>query len=383
MPAPRKIDTHVHVGVLGDDPAFKKYGAISQWMRGQIVYKIMLLYARVEPDKVSDRVFTEAVLKAITTSGMDHVVCLALDPVYDTAGTRREEWSNLWVDNSFIVEQLIPASGGKILLGASVHPYDPKFKTRVKKCVNDGAVLLKWLPSAQQINLADPRVRSALEFLATVGDGGRPLPLLLHCGFEGAILTTDPRTFSYDYLSWGFMDKVRNALRSKKNKYATPDTEGVLRNLRAGVDGGATVILAHCGLPYFAPKFLGFLEHSDFPVVKRLLEESAATPDEKGKFCADVSACVTPFRKSYFGDIRKLPEGLLLAASDFPVPVFELSADLGENLKDFEAIIAKGELDRIVVPQDNLLDVNWRELKNAFGEHPMFRNAERVVMGGA
>ncbi len=379
MTAPIRIDTHVHVGVLGDDPAFKGYGAISQWMRGQPVYQIMLLYARIDPDKVSDRVLRDALLKTIDTSALDRAVCLALDPVYDTTGRRREELSNMWVDNSFIVKELMPRSNGRILLGASVHPYDPQFQQRVTRCVADGAVLVKWLPSAQQINLADPRVRDALVFLATARNG-RALPLLLHCGFEGAILTTDPRTFSYDYLSWGFLDKVRNALRGKKEKYATPDVAGALANLRAGVQAGATVILAHCGLPYFAPRFLAFLEHSDFPVVRTLLGESAAAPPAEGKFYADVSACVTPFRKSYFGDISKLPAELLLAASDFPVPVFELSADLRENAKDLEAIVVKGELDRVVVPQDNLLDVNWRELKVAFGEHPMFRNARSVLL---
>ena len=378
MTAPLKVDSHVHVGVLGDDPAFKGYGAISQWMRGNPVYQIMLLYARIERDKVTDTVLRDSLLKAVATSALDRVICLALDPVYDPGGNRREELSNMWVDNSFIVKELIPRSGGRILLGASVHPYDPAFQQRVRQCVQDGAVLLKWLPSAQQINLADPRVKDALVFLATA-KGGKALPLLLHCGYEGAIITTDPRTFSYDYLSWGFLDRLRNALKSKKDRFATPDVAGALANLRAGVDAGATVILAHCGLPYFAPRFLGFLEHSDFPVVKALLGESSAAPEEKGKFCADVSACVTPFRKSYFGDIRKLPAELLLAASDFPVPVFELSADLKENLRDFEAMIAKGELDRVVVPQDNLLDVNWRELKIAFGEHPMFRNAVKLI----
>lgn len=378
MTAPLKVDSHVHVGVLGDDPAFKGYGAISQWMRGNPVYQIMLLYARIERDKVTDTVLRDSLLKAVATSALDRVICLALDPVYDPGGHRREELSNMWVDNSFIVKELIPRSGGRILLGASVHPYDPAFQQRVRQCVQDGAVLLKWLPSAQQINLADPRVMDALVFLATA-KGGKALPLLLHCGYEGAIITTDPRTFSYDYLSWGFLDKLRNALKSKKDRFATPDVAGALANLRAGVDAGATVILAHCGLPYFAPRFLGFLEHSDFPVVKALLGESSAAAEEKGKFCADVSACVTPFRKSYFGDIRKLPAELLLAASDFPVPVFELSADLKENLRDFEAMIVKGELDRVVVPQDNLLDVNWRELKLAFGEHPMFRNAVKLI----
>ncbi|MGQ0703943.1 MAG: hypothetical protein ACT4PM_12490, partial [Gemmatimonadales bacterium] len=334
MPTPLRIDLHVHCAVLGDDPAFRQYGRISTWMRAQPVYRIMLWYARIPEDQASDRVLRDVVLKTVRTASLDRVVCLALDPVYDRDGKRRENLSNLWVDNSYIVKELIPASEGRILLGASVHPYDPAFETRVAQSVADGAVLLKWLPSAQQINLADPRVRRALEILAGAGRGGRPLPLLLHCGSEYAIKTTDPGTTSFDFLSWGFWDRLGNALRRKKERWGTPDVAGVLGNLRAGVEAGSVIILAHCGLPYFAPRFLSFLEHDDFPVVRSLLQESAG-PRGPGKFLADVSALMTPFRRSYWGDIRKLPEHLLLAGSDFPVPVFELSASPAENRRDF------------------------------------------------
>ncbi len=380
MTPPERIDMHVHVGVLGDDPAFARYGGISQWMRQQLVYRIMLLYARVPAGSVSDRVLRDAVLQAIAGSGLDRVVCLALDPVYDSTGKRREDLSNMWVDNGYIVKELVPAASGKILLGASVHPYDPAFETRVRECVADGAVLLKWLPSAQQINLADPRVLKALKILAIAGKGGRALPLLLHCGAEYAIMTSNPRTSSYDFLSWGFWDKVGNALRPTDKRWDTPNVAGVRGNIQAGLDAGATIILAHCGLPYFAPRILGLAEHSDFPVVKALLAETAASPGRRGKCYADVSAIVTPFRKSYFDDIRALPPELLLAGSDFPVPVFELSADLAENFNDFKAMMVDGDLSRVAVPQDNLIAVNWRELEHAFGAHPMFGNAERLLL---
>lgn len=382
--ASRRIDTHVHVGVLGDDPEFQRYGAISPWMRRQLVYRIMLLYARVEPDRVSDRTLHEAALRAVRTSTIDHVVCLALDPVYDTTGRRREDLSNMWVDNSYItrLQQDLArqqhGSGERILLGASVHPYDPEFQARVQRCVTDGAVLLKWLPSAQQIDLADSRVRNALMFLATARDG-RALPLLLHVGPEYAIMTTDPRTTAYDFISWGFWDRVRNRLRPSGRRWTPPALAGVLGNLRAGIEAGASIILAHCGLPYFAPRGLGFLEHSDFAVVRALLRESLTRPERQGKCYADVSACVTPFRRGFFKDIATLPEQLLLAGSDFPVPVFELSTDIGEHLRDFAAMIRDGDLSRVVVPADNLLDVNWRELKHAFGEHAMFRNATTLL----
>ena len=285
------------------------------------------------------------------------------------------------MDNDYILEQLAPAADGKVLLGASVHPYDPQFKTRVAHYASAGAVLLKWIPSAQQINLADPRVRNALEFLATAGNGGRPLPLLLHVGPEYSIMTTDPRTWSYDFLSWSFWDKARNLLREKSMRWHTPEIEAIKANLCGGLDAGACIIFAHCGLPYFAPKFFGFLEHSDFEAVKRYLDLYPGADGSGGKCFADVSACVTPFRKSFFPDVRGLPAGSLLAGSDFPVPVFELSADIPEHLRDFEAMVTRGELDRIVVPEDNLLAVNWRELKHAFGDHPMFRIASDLLLG--
>jgi len=376
---PPRIDMHVHVAVLGDDPAFADYGAISPWMRQQLSFRIMLLYGHIDHDQVSDSVLRATVLKTVLESSLDQVVCLALDPVYSDDGIRRPERSNLWVDNSYITKELIPRAPGRILLGASVHPYDPAFPDRVAACVADGAVLLKWLPSAQQINLADPRVADALTFLATAKPGGQPLPLLLHVGAEYAIMTTDPRTSSWDFLTWGTLDRLRNRLRHRDARWATPDIVGAHANLRTGLAAGAQIILAHCGLPYFAPRGLGFLEHDDFPAVEALLAETHANPERRGRCYADVSACVSPFRKSWFSKIRKLPEALLLAGSDFPVPVFELSAGLKENLRDLEAMVMRGELDRLVVPQDNLLDVNWRELRHAFGDHAMFYNAAALL----
>jgi hypothetical protein len=379
------VDVHVHAGVLGDDDPTS--GAMSRWMRQQIPFQIFLLYNGIEPHDVTDRLLRQRLLQVIRESMLDQVVCLALDPVYTPDGVRQPELSNMWVDNRYVVGlaaefhgSLPPAEQGhrKILLGASVHPYDKRFEERVAECVEWGAVLLKWLPSAQQINLADPRVGAALKFLATARHG-RPLPLLVHVGAEHAIITTDPRTTSYDFLSWGWWDRFWNALRPKTKRWTTPDLQGIERNLADGLQAGACVILAHCGLPYYAPSFLSRLaEHSDFDAVRRYLVRFPGADGIRGKCFADVSACVTPFRRSYFRDIAKLPSGSLLAGSDFPVPVFELSADLKENWEDFKAIL-NGHFERIVIPEGNLLDVNWRELRHAFPGHPMFENASQLL----
>jgi predicted TIM-barrel fold metal-dependent hydrolase len=371
------IDMHFHVGLLGD--RYPNWGRISDWYRQQLLYRVFLLYARLRPDQVSDRSLREAVERTIANSCLDHVVCLALDPVYDRQGQRRENLSHLWVDNDYVLD-LRRGIGEKVLLGASVHPYDPEFEIRVQKYVEQGAVLLKWLPSAQQIDLADERIKDALKFLAGARNGA-PLPLLLHVGPEHAIPSSDPRTTSYDFLSWTWWDGFYNSFRGA-NKWHVPRMKSIHENLKAGLGEGATIIFAHCGLPYFAPNWLkSVVEHSDFDTVRDYLEDYPAESAQEGCCYADLSACATPFRRNYFSDIRRLPAASLLFGSDFPTPVFELSADLGEMMEDFKAVM-DGHLERVIVPQDNLLDVNYRELSLAFPGHPLFANFSALIERG-
>jgi hypothetical protein len=368
------IDVHCHVGLLGNENP--RWGQMSEWYTRQTVYRAFLIYGRMNPDNVSDRTLREATERAVGESKVDHVVCLALDPVYDEQGQRREDRSHMWVDNDYVLD-LRQSIGEKVLLGASVHPYDPEFERRVLKYVEKGAVLLKWLPSAQQIDLADDRVRDALIFLATAREGA-PLPLLLHNGPEYAIPSSDPRTQSYDCLTWTWWDQLRNRLRGSE-KWHRPDTKKVEENLKAGLGAGTVIIFAHCGLPYYAPNRLGqILEHSEFETIRRYLDEFPADAVEGGRCYADVSACVTPFRRSYFKDMANLPPQSLLFGSDFPTPVFELSADLDEVMEDFRAVL-DGQWDRVIVPEDNLIDVNYQELQHFFPGHPMFTNFDALL----
>lgn len=374
-PDSKIIDMHMHIGLLGDK--WPEWGHFSDWYRRQIVYKLFLFYSRVDEKKVSDLFLRDMVIKTIDGCNLSKVVCLALDPVYDAKGNRRTELSNVWVDNDFIIMELRKNLPDKVLLGASVHPYDPQFQNRVKKYADEGAVLLKWLPSAQQFDLAEEKTRDAMLSLATIKPDGKPLPLLLHIGPEFAIPTTDERTSSYDYLSWSWSDRLVNFLRGRK-RWHTPRIRKIHENIKAALDEGLTVIFAHAGLPYFSSGLLGrFLEHSDFKTVEKYLN-GTAKGDFKGKCYTDVSAFCTPFRYKFFSEIKKLPPELLLFGSDFPTPAFELSADLDEVLDDFKAVL-KGQLYRIVVPQDNLLDVNYWELQKAFTKHPMFTNFLRLI----
>ncbi|MCP4582842.1 MAG: hypothetical protein GY839_14625 [candidate division Zixibacteria bacterium] len=369
-PSNSKIDMHLHVGLLGD--RWPEWGHFTDWYRRQIVYKIFLLYGRVKEADISDTYLRDKTIEVIGQSKLDKVVCLALDPVYDSKGKRRPDLSHVWVDNDFIIKELREKLPDKVLLGASVHPYDLKFKDRVKYCVDQGAVLLKWLPSVQFIDLAEDKARDAMISLAKAGPNGKPLPLLLHVGPEYAIPTSNEKYRPYDYLSWTWRDKFLNFFRGGKRWHA-PKVKKIHKNIKAALDEGVTIIFAHCGVHYFASGLIGeVLEHNEFNTVKKYLERTGKG-EFKGKCYGDVSAFCTPVRIQYAPKIKKLPPELILFGSDFPTPAFELSADLKENMRDLKAIL-KGDFYRIIIPQDNLLDVNYNELQVVFPDHKMFTN---------
>jgi predicted TIM-barrel fold metal-dependent hydrolase len=372
------IDAHVHVGVLGDQ--WPQWGRLSDDYRSSPAFKIFLAYVRLPETSLTDTIMCDRTLEVLSQTRVDKVVCLALDPIYDAAtGTRREELSHMWVDNSYITEKLRPALPDKVLFGASVHPYDNAFQARVADCVAAGAVLIKWLPSAQQFTLADDRVRDAMTFLATAKNG-KPLPLLLHVGSEFAIPPHDPKMHAYDFLSWTWQDRLWNWLRFAKAWY-TPDVGKIRANLQAALDAGAVIIFAHSGTPVFGGKLLGGLfEHSDFGAVRSYLERTAHG-EFPGRCYADLSAFAMPTRAVFFNDIKQLPANLLLFGSDFPVPMVELSAGPQEWWDDFKAAVLEGKLDRLIIPEGNLLDVNYDELHHAFGDHPMFTNFNQLLTG--
>jgi len=373
------VDAHVHTGLVGD--RWPHYGHMSQQYRESLAYKIFLFYAGLDEDIVCDRELRRRTVETVVRSGLDKVVLLALDPVFGENGMRQPGRSHVWVSNEYVGELCrSPEVQGRGLIGCSVHPYDPTFENRIRGQVEAGAVLVKWLPSAQQIDLASEAAGRAMKFLATAKDG-RPLPLLLHIGPEYAIPSSDSRTQSYDYLSWSTWESFVNFWRFG-SKWRTPAVDRIHQNLHAALEEGATIIFAHCGLPYFFSGLAGRLfEHDDFKAIRKYLK---ATAEDKfpGKCYTDVSALATPFRKRFFQKIEKLPPELVLYGSDFPTPVFEISADACEMIDDLRAIL-KGDLRRIIVPQDNLLDVNLRELRNAFPGHPMFYNfARRLLSNG-
>ncbi len=142
---------------------------------------------------------------------LDAAVALAFDWPYDDEGRRDDAHTHLAVTNDYVAD--LARRHSKLRFGASVHPYRKEALTELERCVAAGAVLLKWLPVVQNINMADPRCLPFYEALAHYR-----LPLLCHTGGELSLPC------------------YRGAAQ-----YADPAL------LRPALERGVTVIAAHCG----------------------------------------------------------------------------------------------------------------------------------------
>jgi predicted TIM-barrel fold metal-dependent hydrolase len=136
-------------------------------------------------------------------------VALAFDAVYDREGNYDAANTHLYVTNDYVAQ--LAAKHSKVLFGASVHPYRKDAVAELERCVQRGAVLLKWLPIVQNFDPADDRCLPFYEALAH-----HRLPLLCHTGGE-------------------------QSLPSLNKSYADP------RLLIPALRQGVTVIAAHCG----------------------------------------------------------------------------------------------------------------------------------------
>jgi predicted TIM-barrel fold metal-dependent hydrolase len=295
----RVIDMHVHLAGPGD-----RYPEDLWWSekfeRG-IGFSALKILKGWSFRRVTDDLMIETVKReARRAKRVDLAVVLALDRVYDVRGSsfgpeRSAPGLNrttFYVGNRLVTDLCRP--GSKLLPGISVHPFRDDALEELEK-YRDRAVLCKWLPSAQQIDLDDGNDMARLKldrFYAKLAEIG--LPLLVHTGVESSIPTTDSR---YD--------------RFNSPKY-----------FERALDLGVALIIAHCGCSYF-----DLLQDN---VVDETLRLFRKMKEEKRdwKLYADVSALFSPFRArkildQVFGrkDGRDgIPPDRLIYGSDFPNP---------------------------------------------------------------
>jgi predicted TIM-barrel fold metal-dependent hydrolase len=242
-----------------------------------------------EFDPTLERFFLDQILGA---EQVDRVVVLAMDQFHTAAGEPlgprrrgRERGTDLYVSNTY-VHNLWRRYPQRILFGASIHPYR-EFQGMTAVAMLDalaasGAVLIKWLPLAQNIDPRDPRTIRFLRRAAQLG-----MPMLIHYGGEKILANHHPEL---------------------------EDPAPLLQTLRELRQEGAmpTVIVAHVATPMPFESSRGFET-----LTAALLGEFADAP-----LYADISALGLPHRAKWFRKIATMPDlhPKLVYGSDFPLP---------------------------------------------------------------
>jgi hypothetical protein len=225
---------------------------------------------------------------------IDRAVILAFDQYHTNDGKplgprRRDsrQGSDLYVSNTF-VRHLWKQYPQKLLFGASIHPYrNQGNKTAIdmlEEVVASGAVLIKWLPTTQNIDIEDPRT---IEFIRRAADLN--IPLLIHYGMEATLGNMHPR-------------------------FADPS--GLLRTLNSLRKDRAmpTVIIAHAATPVFWPVTPG---RTFYTCIDALRGDFAEAP-----LYADTAALGLFSKAHWLKKLAGMPEihHKLVYGSDFPIP---------------------------------------------------------------
>lgn len=289
LEATRIVDTHTHLLGNGDaGSGCRLHPSLAQWWHPleTLRRRVILGASGVAADAPSvDAAYRQrlSTLAADFPAGVRFWL-FAFDFAHDDAGRARPDGSTFHVPDAYAAE--LAAADDRFAWVASIHPYREDALQRLQAAADRGAVAVKWLPSAMNIDPADFRTRAFCCRLATLG-----LPLVVHLGEEKAVPGAGRDEFGHP-LAW-----------------------------RAALAEGTTVIAAHAAS-------LGTAVDTDrrsrprvpaLALWARLMDE----PEGRAHLRADVSACWQVNRPLALQ--RALLErddwhGRLLNGSDYPLP---------------------------------------------------------------
>lgn len=173
------LDVHVHVMGVGT-------GGSGCWMssatRASANARIGLWNLRLRLNQSDlDQAYTTYLLRRVRSAGfLKQVVLLAQDWTYTTEAERDEARTPFYTPNDYVMR--LAREHHEFLFGASIHPYRRDALEVLDRVAEEGAVLVKWIPSVHAISLDDRRCRAFYRRLAH-----HRIPLLLHVGEERSV----------------------------------------------------------------------------------------------------------------------------------------------------------------------------------------------------
>ncbi|GAC1517445.1 MAG: amidohydrolase family protein [Gemmatimonadaceae bacterium] len=271
------VDCHVHTCAF-----LPGHGTASPTLRRSLPFLLLrahlgLYGADGDTESALEKDLVHAV---VGTPELDAAVVLAFDAVHTSSGEIDRGRTHYVVSNDYVAE--LVGRHPRLLFGASVHPFRRDAVAEIERCVERGAVLLKWLPITQGFDPSDERCIPVYEALAHFG-----LPLLSHTGWEHTLPRID-------------------------RSVASPTL--LVPALRRGV----TVIAAHCG----TARTPDGVDH---------LDDWMRMAQEHERFYGDTAALSMPGRWGAFARIlgNATTRAKLIHGSDWPLPPMPNPLQLG------------------------------------------------------
>ena len=182
--ASRMVDVHSHLLGTGDSGSGCSVNeqAFQWWHPTEVLRrKVIMNAACVVDEGAVDRAYVDGLVQqAEAFPAGARWWLFAFARAHDDQGRERADWTTFHVPNAYAA-QVAGARPQRFRWVASVHPYAPTALQDLDTAIAGGAVAVKWLPSAMNIDLRDARCRPFYERLQRAG-----LPLIVHCGEEKA-----------------------------------------------------------------------------------------------------------------------------------------------------------------------------------------------------
>ncbi|MCU7939232.1 MAG: amidohydrolase family protein [gamma proteobacterium symbiont of Bathyaustriella thionipta] len=172
------VDAHVHVAGLGygDSGCF-----INEDMRNNIRFPFYLWAMGVTEEELikhGDQILFKKLSDRIAQSEtIKQSVILSMDAYIDHDDQLNRKETQLFVPNDYVAAQT--ALYDNLLFGASINPNRKDALQRLQKVKQQGALLIKWIPSIMNIDPSNPDYIPFYKMMAKLN-----IPLLTHTGME-------------------------------------------------------------------------------------------------------------------------------------------------------------------------------------------------------
>ena len=267
------IDTHMHLVGSG---CYESGCWLHPKLKTRYTVRLLRWFHGVSEHQLNNELemlWGRRVSELVGTSAVDYGVVLGLDGVVNTSGQIEKNSSQMIIPHQWVFE--VCKTFPNLLPGPSINPHRVNALQHLAECIEQKAVLIKWLPSVQ---LIDPLASELSGFYSMLAQAN--IPLLIHCGDERTFHSNDPK-----------LNEVQR--------------------LKQPLEAGVKVICAHT-----ATKVLGTSEPDQLPLLRRFL---GMYPN----LWVDNSGLCNPSRYMHVPVLAKdqLITSRTLYGSDYPVPV--------------------------------------------------------------